>query len=51
MLVVTKLLNIAINNFDAKKLKLVVTELVVSGTQCSTIDHNVALVYTYSLIV
>ena len=40
VLVATELLNIAVNNFDAKKSArcsrmVVVTELVVSGTQCN----------------
>ena len=39
MLIVTKLFNMALNNFDAKKTAryirvIVETELVVSGTQC-----------------
>ena len=43
LLVVTKLFNIAVNYFDAKKSAcysriLVVTELVVSGIQCSIIS-------------
>ena len=42
MLIVTELFNIAVNDFDAKKFAdcgqvLFVTELLISGTQCSTI--------------
>ena len=44
VLIVTELLNTAVNNFDAKKSAhcsqvLVVTELVVSGTQCNQNDN------------
>ena len=39
LLVVTELLNIAVNDFDAKKSvrysRVLVTEVVVSGSQCS----------------
>ena len=36
MLVVTELSNIAVNDFGEKKSLLVVTELAVSGTQCTS---------------
>ena len=44
VLAVTELFNIAVNDFDAKKSAhcsqvLVVTELVVSGTQCNQNDN------------
>ena len=46
--IVTELFNIAVNNFDAKKSArcsrvLVVTELVISGTQCNNIQRKLRM--------
>ena len=49
VLIVTKLFNLAVNDFDAKRLTfyskvLIIAELIFSGTQCIRVSFNGSLV-------